>query len=45
MSKEVTYYFDKSSHIVSCEIGWGHEELLVVGKYIDDPFPLQRDEP
>ena len=36
--------FNGSSHIVSCEIGWGHEEFLVVGKYIDDPFPLQRDE-
>ena len=37
--------FNGNSHIVSCEIGWGHEEFLVVGKYIDDPFPLQRDEP
>jgi len=37
--------FNGLSHIVSCEIGWGHEEFLVVGKYIDDPFPLQRDEP
>lgn len=37
--------FDGNSHIVSCEIGWGHEEFMVVGKYIDDPFPLQRDEP
>lgn len=36
--------FDGTSHIVSCEIGWGHEEFLVVGQYIDDPFPLQRDE-
>ena len=35
--------FNGTSHIVSCEIGWGHEEFLVVGKYIDDPFPLERD--
>jgi hypothetical protein len=35
--------FDGTSHIVSCEIGWGHEEFLVVGQYIDDPFPLERD--
>ena len=35
--------FNGTSHIVSCEIGWGHEQFLVVGKYIDDPFPLERD--
>lgn len=35
--------FNGNSHIVSCEIGWGHEEFLVVGKYIDDPFPLEKE--
>ena len=35
--------FNGTSHILSCEIGWGHEQFLVVGKYIDDPFPLERD--
>jgi uncharacterized phage protein (TIGR01671 family) len=40
---ETNSQFDGTSHIVSCEIGWGHEEFLVVGQYIDDPFPLERD--
>ena len=35
--------FNGMSHIVSCEIGWGHEQFLVVGKYMDDPFPLEKD--
>ena len=37
--------FNGTSHILSCEIGWGHEQFLVVGKYIDDPFPLEKDRP
>ena len=35
--------FNGMSHIVSCEIGWGYEQFLVVGKYMDDPFPLEKD--
>ena len=30
-------------HILSCEIGWGHEQFLVVGKFIEMPFKLERD--
>lgn len=33
----------RDHHIISCEIGWGHESFLVVGKYIETPFPLERD--
>lgn len=28
-------------HIVTCEIGWGHEEFLIVGKFIEMPFKLE----
>ena len=37
--------FNGMSHIVSCEIGWGYEQFLVVGKYIDNQFPLEKDSP
>ena len=30
-------------HIVSCEIGWGHEEFVIVGKFIEMPFMLEID--
>lgn len=30
-------------HIISCEIGWGHEQFLVVGNFIEMPFKLERD--
>ena len=32
-------------HLVSCEIGWGHETFLVVGKFIEMPFKLECDRP
>ena len=28
-------------HLVTCEIGWGHEEFLIVGKFIEMPFKLE----
>ena len=33
--------FNGMSHIVSCEIGWGHEEFVIVGKFIEMPFKLE----
>ena len=30
-------------HILSCEFGWGHERFLVVGKFAEMPFKLERD--
>lgn len=30
-------------HILSCGFGWGHEEFLVVGKFVEMPFKLERD--
>ena len=32
-------------HLVSCEIGWGHEVFLIVGKFIEMPFKLECDRP
>lgn len=30
-------------HLVTCEIGWGHEVFLIVGKFIETPFKLEID--
>ena len=30
-------------HLVTCEIGLGHEEFLIVGKFIEMPFKLEID--
>ncbi len=30
-------------HLVSCEIGWGHEKFLIVGQFIEMPFKLECD--